>query len=430
MRTCFLKSFLVLGLAGVFSAGGAFAATASKVYSPSSVEVKFQYTASFVTEDVETEAAYLADGHASHLFGYMHSPTVVASFRIPDGTGGMGSPKLPNAYTIVSDKTSGAERSIKYRARGVLLLNKKAAEKLLPAQSWLITMPIQVDAFYDENCTDEHYNSFGDFWYFYDPFRRGCSGLRKAPLAGEVEIKLAKLAQGSPQVLAGFSELRGDNGNGEYFEITTINGFSEDAKDSNDEGRVSFEEMNAWFKRQGFTEKVLAKYENRPVYQFEKLVVGQNGQTIKVRITRLLAETSISSRNVTFAKFFKRAVKESDVIIYAGHSGLGGNLDLGMLEEKVGPLEFLPNKQQVFFFDGCSSYAYYLSMFESQKPLGTVSVLTNGLSSYFHTEADVGQAFYKHLLNPDTNPTWGEVLGDMESVLLGDTYMLSVGGLR
>jgi hypothetical protein len=84
----------------------------------------------------------------------------------------------------------------------------------------------------------------------------------------------------------------------------------------------------------------------------------------------------------------------------------------------------------VFFFDGCSSYAYYLSMFESQKPLGTVSVLTNGLSSYFHTEADVGQAFYKHLLNPDTNPTWGEVLGDMESVLLGDTYMLSVGGLR
>jgi len=398
------------------------------VLSPNAVEVRFAYAAEFQTTDT-ADAVTLADNHAQHLFGYLQSPTTVFTYRINQDTPGAGAPRLPLSYEILKNKKKDGVRTIAYKVSGVMLLNKKMAKKLLEKGTWDITLPYDLDQFYDEKCTDEHYNTYGDFWYFYDPFRQGCEFLRKAPLAAAVTVKIAPLKNYITDAESNLDKIRGDNGNGELFQITTINGFSEDAKDPQDDGRVSFEEVNEWLRHQGFKETIVARYMNRPIHQFEKTVRAQDGSTVQVRITRLLAETAMASKNVTFAKFFKAAVKDADVIIYAGHSGLGGNLDIGSLEEKSGPLEFHPKKHQIFFFDGCSTYSYYLSMFESQKSKSKLDILTNGLSSYFAYEAPIHIEFLKHLVDVNDNPSWNQILQDMEKPLDGMTFMLSVGSL-
>ncbi|WP_413613067.1 hypothetical protein [Bdellovibrio sp. HCB-110] len=406
---------------------GALSAQAA-VLSPSSVEVKFSYMAEFQTTDT-SDAVTLADTHMQHLFGYLQSPAMVSKYKINEDTPGVGAPRLPLNYEILKNKKKAGVRTIAYKTSGILLLNKKMAKDLIAEGSWKITLPSDLDNFYEEKCTDEHYNSYGDFWYFYDPFREGCEFLRESPLASQVVIKISAIKNQLEDATAELEKIRGDNDNGDLFQITTINGFSEDAKNPGDDGRLSFEEVNQWLRQAGFKETIVAKYQNRPMHQFEKSVNKKDGSTIQIRITRLLAETAVASKNVTFAKFFKHAIMNADVVIYAGHSGLGGNLDIGSLEEKAGPLEFNPRKRQIFFFDGCSSYSYYLSMFEEQKSKGKIDILTNGLSSYFAYEAPIHIALMKQLFRVNANPSWGEILKDMEKPLEGMTFMLNVGSL-
>ncbi len=220
------------------------------VLSPSSKEVRFSYQAEFQTSQAG-DAVSLSDSHAQHLFGYFQSPTVTSQFRIDAQTLGMGAPKMPMMYQILSDRRSKGVRTISYKVNGLLLVNKLAAVDLIQQKEWHISLPYDLDNFYAEKCTDEHYNTVGDFWYFYDPYRKGCDFLRKEPMAHEVVIKIAPTAE-VKDISAGLDALRGDNGNGDLFDIATINGFSESATDSEDLGRQNFEETNKWLFSLGF----------------------------------------------------------------------------------------------------------------------------------------------------------------------------------
>lgn len=404
-----------------------FAAQAA-VLAPSALEVKFSYSARFQTAEVE-DATFLADVHAQHIFGYLQSPGTVAQYGVNARTLGVGAPRFPLSYQILSDKKSRGVREISYKVTGYMLIHKLMVADLEKSSLWNITLPYDLDGFYDEKCTDPHYPSWGDFWYFHDPLRAGCEHLTQSPMAVPVAVRFSALQNSAKDVSAELNVLRGDNGNGDLFEITTINGFSESATNKDDEGRQGFEEMNQWFRDQGFQETILARYENRPVHRFEKTVRRNGGGVVNIRITRLLAETGVASRNVTFAKFFKDAVKNSDVVIYAGHSGLGGNLDIPSIEAKAGPLEFPKNKSQLFFFDGCSTYSYFYSMFAEQKTKGRVKIMSNALLSYFNYEGVTHRALYRHLFSVNAEPTWGEILSDMERPLRGMTFMLNVGPL-
>jgi hypothetical protein len=117
------------------------------------------------------------------------------------------------------------------------------------------------------------------------------------------------------------------------------------------------------------------------------------------------------------------------VIIYEGHSGLGGNLNIPELEEKAGKFQF-PKKKQIFYFDSCSSYSYYLDHFNAYKTKTNIDVVTNGLSSYFHTSPLVLKEFLNYLIGSDNrNFQWMTILKKMESVLDQETYLVNVGGL-
>ena len=72
-------------------------------------------------------------------------------------------------------------------------------------------------------------------------------------------------------------------------------------------------------------------------------------------------------------------------MVYDGHSGLGGHLDLESIEETHGFKISMPKKQhQIFFFNSCSSYTYYnLSYLERKGGAEYLDIMVNGLATAF-----------------------------------------------
>lgn len=398
------------------------------VISPSSVEVKFSFTTEFQTRRT-AKAETLVLEQARHLFGYMNNAGVGAEFGLPSKVAGVGAPRWAPHFEVLADTKGGKLRTIRYEMRGLFLLHKNVAEQLLKAGTWQIELPLDLDHYYAKECVDkEHSDPYG-FWYFYEPFLDGCERLRSYPLASSVEVRIEPAPAVDEGLPVGLEELRGDNGNGELFEITAISGFNESPKKQLDEGRVNFEAMNEWMRGLGFEETVINRGRQSPAHRFEKRVKNARGEEVLVRVTRILIDTYLDyDSERQFARFLRDSIESSDVLIYEGHSGDGASMTLKDVERLAGgKIDFNRSKRQLFFFDACSSYSYYLGIFLGKKDPGTLAVLTNGLSSMFETEVAVSKHFYKALLNfREDGLTWSELLGNMEKPLRGGSYLLNV----
>lgn len=417
-----MKWLLTLGmLSFAFTAG-------ATVISPSSMEVNYSFTSEFQTSK-DKQIEDLVELQASYLFGYMQNPEIVAEWDLNKRIYGIGAPAWSPKVKILENTEEDGVRTIRYRAEGKMLLIKSVAQKLIKDGHWDVTLPYNLDKFYDKDCTDKDFPGRGDFWYFYDPFREGCEDLRAPDLAKKVSISIKAIPNVPEDLPANLDELRVDNGH-DLFQITTVNGFDEGSRKRNDDGRVNYEKMNEWFVKKGFTDTFISKYKERPIHQFDKTVTRADGRRIHIRFTRLLAVTELDgNRNVTFAKFFEGALKDSDVIVYEGHSGLGTNLDFEHLEERAGikKSDIDASKRQLYLFDSCSSYSYYLAMFDGLKDPGKLNVLTNGIESEFGYEVPETKHLYDILMDVDNNSyTWMEIIKALEKPFRGTTFMMNV----
>lgn len=402
----------------------------AQVLGPSVQEVNFQYSAEFITsEDLDAES--LAQDHANYMFGLLQSPELVRQYGLDyDLVGGIANPRSLMTIRVQSVKeTSDGRTAIRYSAWAPLLMHKKAAARALREGQIVLPMPVDMDDIYDKKCTDPHYESFGDYWYFWNPYQAGCDYLLRSPYTKQVALKIKPGRQVNEDVNVRLDLLRGDNGNGELFSIYVIHGFNESA-DAKDDGRLNFEELNEYLRGAGFVESIERKNPKRPLYTYTKELRIRGGQKVQVEVKHLLVDTDLESRGTTFAKFFKEAVYSADVIVYGGHSGLGANLDIPSLEEKAGKFKFNSKKRQIFYFDSCSSYSYYLESFAAEKTKSKIDVITNGLSSYFETSQSVLEGLFESLLTErSTDLKWMSVLRAMEEPLDGGSYLLSVGGI-
>jgi hypothetical protein len=288
-------------------------------------------------------------------------------------------------------------------------------------------LPYDLDNYYDKNCVAEgEPNGQSGFSYFFDPYLPGCQALATSPLAKDLIVTLRPADQVNEDLLADLSGVRGDNGNGSLFQITTVTGFA-DKGGRGDDGRASFTELNDWLEAQGFEKSVVQKYKNRPIYQFDKDILTPEHHPVHIRVTRLLANTDLDGELVTFSKFFKEAIQDADVIVYAGHSGSAFVLDPKDIEKHAGKLQFTRDKQQIYFFDACSGYSYYSPMFLNRKTPGTTNILSFGLTSQFGYEHAMHKAFYRYLFDfKEDHPSWYGMMIDMEKVLRGMTFMLNL----
>ena len=331
-----IRSIVITRLSMILTLLAVSLATEAQILGPSVTEVKFSYTAAFQAPEKNehgTDVA-LAEFHASHIFGIFTSPTMISKYIGRNAiTGGLGGPRSQMKIKILSSETANGVISIKYSNTGKMILNKKAAQKILDAGSLILPMPANPYEIYNTKCTDEHYDSFGDFWYFYDPFRKGCEYLSKKPMATDVLIKITPSEYKKMELSPKLSLLRGDNENGDLFTIYIISGYYEDGSNKEDPGYENFKEIRDTFLQQGF--KISSKQHantTKPLNVYTKTIELDNGKIMQVEVSHLLVDTGIETRSKVFAKFFKEAVAEADVIVYGGHSGLGANLDIPSLE--------------------------------------------------------------------------------------------------
>lgn len=251
-------------------------------------------------------------------------------------------------------------------------------------------------------CTDSHYQSEGDFWYFWNPNQSGCK-LKKDVDYTVIKANIVRYkntAMSYPE----YQNLPDINGN---ITIHTLFGMDDNSKGrdpltSSDINAENYRDFRNYLLKKGYTAKkwtlsdvkAVAKTKNG-VYPFVETI--SKG---KISYRFFFGPSAINEDSLAFHWFYKDAIENASVMIYGGHSGLGGHLDLNSIEASLGePIKFPKNKYQIYFFDSCTSYKYYNQSYFERKattkdPNGSkyLDIFTNGLSTYFHVMPNSNKA--------------------------------------
>lgn len=127
--------------------------------------------------------------------------------------------------------------------------------------------------------------------------------------------------------------------------------------------------------------------------------------------------TGIDEKSKAFHYHFKDSLKNASVMIYDGHSGLGGHLDLEAIAEIEGfRITPNPNRYQIYFFNSCTSYTYYNTLYFTTKvrPKSNVDskgtknldIMTNGLSTLFEVMHDTNMRLIRAIDLYAARNTW------------------------
>lgn len=261
-------------------------------------------------------------------------------------------------------------------------------------------------------CTDDHYNSEDDFFYFWDPDRINRRGrtwrYANCPLRGDKQNvirtkgKLTRL-KNSYQKYFEYDRLYSKK----KLKVSVFLGYLDDVKEYSspnlkDPVLDGMHEIVEYLKENDFivtTKKEYKRYSSKRgfygkgpnVYMtfIKKKIArdvvkkGEHNPTIDVEIELLLADTAIQGVDKAFHDHYRKALRYSDIVIYDGHSGLGANLDLELIKARLAPA----NKYQIIYLNGCSGYPYFKDMYFDAKQGGSknVDLILSGISTLSDT---------------------------------------------
>jgi hypothetical protein len=336
---------------------------------------------------------------------------------------------LPNNREYIKDELGKITKlRVHYNYKGTAVVDKRATSP------YTLYLPLDSEDLYfkaggsseDNLCTDPHYTAYGDFWYFWSPTRPGCEN----NLVENVDYHavLAKITRipnsSSPKGVKTYPEYKRLADKNGTVKIMLLMGMDDPSNNPNpilsagaeddDLNALNFRKIRSKLmgppSRGGFGFKA-RRWENseinavleegtRPLPYVEEFIetyspTNQRGQRLEV--VMFFGKAGIDENSKGFHYFFRKALKEYSVVIYDGHSGLGGHLYLDGIEELRSeqsgkPFRFeLPIcKYQILYFNSCSSYSYYNASFFPQKktasdPAGTKSldIVATGLETAF-----------------------------------------------
>jgi hypothetical protein len=268
------------------------------------------------------------------------------------------------------------------------------------------------------HCTDEHYNSEGDFWYFWNPEQEGC------PISkNDLVLVTGRLnpIPNTKKTYPDYNKLLGDNGNGRAVKILYLIGIDENFK-AGDLGAATYKESFELLRENNFKVKSSIRRRSTLIYSTPDYDVE-----VDMRL--------IDPGSNQFVSLAADGLENADIFIYDGHSGLGGYLYVERFLEVLGrPLQLNKDKSQIFYFNGCSTFAYYNTDYFKLKatpkdPEGRnfLDVITTSIGATFDIGARHDVAVIKHLVD-GSRPSWQKIMDEVYKVDKKQTALTHVNG--
>ncbi|MBA2404857.1 MAG: hypothetical protein H0V66_08815 [Bdellovibrionales bacterium] len=359
------------------------------------------------------------------LIGHFQSVSFVDSYKYPGVLGDKHDFKF-----ISVDPKKGSRQVLKYRFEGKTVFHTRVFEKS-DTVSIPLRLPNNPQTFFkkglvngENKCTDEHYNSEGDLFYFWDPDKYGCPLKDNSTDVLRIEGNLERL-KNTVSTYPEYNRLY----KAEELKISVFLGYIEDEPSvsrTKDDGYLTYKELGK--ELEGFGYKIIEQKNFKKlnyITKFEKTFRNQLGVQQKVIISILLSDSSVGTKDDTFVDYFSEALKTSQLVAYDGHSGLGGNLEYERFSSNK-----LPGFYQVFFFNGCSSYPYFNQMYFNQKPAGkkNLEIITAGLPTLTSTSTSNMMAFINPFIHGKVH-SYQTLMRSLEkSNGEESTYLMGVNG--
>lgn len=314
---------------------------------------------------------------------------------------------VPKGDDEISDikilSKEGTTYTVGYKYKGTLVVENG------PKDNYPIFLPVNPETIYSASmvgshnpCTDEHYQSEGDFWYFWSPLRAGCKLVE-----GKDYVVVKGKIKRNPNTKVSFPEYQNLPDAKGNITIHVLFGMDDPKKGRNplkssDINAYNYREFRTYLLKQGYT---ATKWTDEEVAEVAKTLDGdapfvETIQKNKIVYRFFYAPTGIDEESLGFHWFYKDALENASVMMYEGHSGLGGHLDLPSIEENLGEKIHFSKRYQIYFFDSCTSYRYYNANYFERKmtstdPKGTkkLDIFTNGLATDFAAMPGASAAF-------------------------------------
>lgn len=294
--------------------------------------------------------------------------------------------------------------------------------------SYTLTLPRDVSQAGITAFTEQHKGSCvehgahdvdsGSMWYYFRPGLRGCTftdtEVVKAPAA--VRPSVDNTTGKYPE----YHRIWEDN----RLDIVAIFGkYESSATTTSDAGISAYNRFVSMMKRElrAVTSTVASVPENvadapGPAVNdvsFEATLA--DGKIVKV--TALLVN-SITAVPAGFNARYEGLTPTADVIMYNGHAGLGQNVRALAAKGR-----WVANKYQVFFMNGCDTFAYVdgslaqtRARLNPDDPTGTKNMefITNAMPSFFHSMPAASNAVMKGLLSYEQPKTYDQIFENID----------------
>jgi hypothetical protein len=268
-------------------------------------------------------------------------------------------------------------------------------ELILPARADTAGQKAFFDA-YSPKCNDR--DSFQEltvlnFFYHYRPGASGCALKSAAPeesgVVARVPVALRDSGRNTEDKSPEYGELWKDG----KLVVTTIFGkYEPGATDSSDVGIKAYNAFYSKVRRKfGRPLSVTPEFDGAPGAARPEIAMTLKTGSGTIELTMSLVD-HLSEVSQDWIRRYQARTQVSDVVIYNGHAGLGGNV---RALSRMG--KYKKGLYQLFVINGCDTFAYTDDTLFSKHgevnpgfaPSKHLDLVTNAMPSYFHRLDDL-----------------------------------------
>jgi hypothetical protein len=231
----------------------------------------------------------------------------------------------------------------------------------------------------------------GIFWYYYRPFKPGCSLAGTtgdaASLAARFPIRFAVSGENTSNKAPEYAKVWED---GALYATAIFGKYEAGATSTGDAGIAAYMQFyNDLLRTFGAPIRTNLVPGAQPGVTQVDVEMEWNTLSGRMNVALLLVD-EIRSVDADFKARYNERTKISDYVSYSGHSGLGANI---RALAKMG--SFVPNQYQLYLVNGCDTFAYvdgslrdaHAAINPGYGPNKFFDIITNAMPSYFSMDS-------------------------------------------